>query len=203
MAEDRKPKIDLKSRLQKMGGPTVATPPQQQGPGSVAPPSRLAVSVGPAVPNPASIPVPGGGSGRPPPIDPTHALRAAAQPFAPPPAPQPQRIEIDEDAAIQARRGGFKGGLAAGIVIAGVLGALGFVGGTATTQGNDRAQGVRDAHDLSNDVIKARDSLAQVKQKLQAGGKTLSVDRKFPAGLGKDLSAMNVDFGGDKLFGRR
>src|SRR5713101_1255070 len=126
MAEDRKPKIDLKSRLQKMGGPTVATP--QQGPGSIAPPSRLAVSVGPAVPNPASIPVPGGGSGRPPPIDPTHALRAAAQPFAPPPAPQPQRIEIDEDAAIQARRGGFKGGLAAGVVFACVLGALGYVG---------------------------------------------------------------------------
>jgi hypothetical protein len=202
MAEDRKPKIDLKSRLQKMGGPAVATPPPQTT-GSIAPPSRLGVSVGPVVPNPASIPVPGGGSGRPPPIDPTHALAAAAQPFAPPPVPQPQRIEIDEDAAIQARRGGFKGGLAAGIVFAGVLGALGYVGGTASTQGNARAQGIRDAHDLSTDILKARDSLSQVKQKLQAGGKTLSVDRKFPRALAQELSALNVDFGGDKLFGRR
>jgi hypothetical protein len=128
MAEDRKPKIDLKSRLQKMGGPTVASPSQQTS-GSIAPPSRVGVSVGPAVQPPSSIPAPGGVgrgvSGRPAAIDPAHPLAAVAQPFAPPPLAQPQRIEIDEDAARQARRGGFKGGLAAGIVFALVVGALG------------------------------------------------------------------------------
>src|SRR5580692_114378 len=205
MAEDRKPKIDLNSRLQKMGGPTVATPPAQTS-GSIAPPSRVGMSVGPVVGPPSSIPVPGVArtvSGRPAAIDPAHPLAAVAQPFAPPPVAQPQRIEIDEDAAKQARRGGFKGGLAAGIVIALVLGALGYVGGTASTQGNARAQGIRDAHDLAGDILKARESLSQVSQKLQAGGKTLSVDRTFPGGLAQDLSALNVDFGGDKLFGRR
>jgi hypothetical protein len=45
--------------------------------------------------------------------------------------------------------------------------------------------------------------LTQVSQKLQAGGKVLSVDRTFPAGLAQELSGLNVDFGGDKLFGRR
>jgi hypothetical protein len=205
MAEDRKPKIDLKSRLQKMGGPTVATPPPQTS-GSIAPPSRVGVSVGPVMAPPSSIPVPGIGrtvSGRPAAIDPAHPLAAVAQPFAPPPAAQPQRIEIDEDGAKQARRGGFKGGLSAGIVIALVLGALGYVGGTASTQGSARAQGVRDAHDLAGDILKARESLSQVSEKLQAGGKTLSVDRTFPSGLAQDLSGLNVDFGGDKLFGRR
>ncbi len=205
MAEDRKPKIDLKSRLQKMGGPTVATP-SPQAYGSIAPPSRVGVSVGPAVAPPSSIPVPGIArtvSGRPAAIDPAHPLAAVAQPFAPPPAAQPQRIEIDEDAAKQARRGGFKGGLSAGIVIALVLAALGYVGGTASTQGSARAQGVRDAHDLAADILKARESLAQVSEKLQAGGKTLSVDRTFPSSLAQELSGLNVDFGGDKLFGRR
>jgi|SRR5580658_14503 hypothetical protein len=205
MAEDRKPKIDLKSRLQKMGGPTVATP-SPQASGSIAPPSRVGVSVGPVVGPPSSIPVPGVArtvSGRPAAIDPAHPLAAVAQPFAPPPAAQPQRIEIDEDAAKQARRGGFKGGLSAGIVIALVLAALGYVGGTASTQGSARAQGIRDAHDLAADILKARESLVQVSQKLQAGGKTLSVDRTFPSGLAQGLSGLNVDFGGDKLFGRR
>jgi hypothetical protein len=205
MAEDRKPKIDLKSRLQKMGGPTVATP-SPQASSSIAPPSRVGASVGPVIGPPSSIPVPGVGrtvSGRPAPIDPAHPLAAVAQPFAPPPAAQPQRIEIDEDAAKQARRGGFKGGLAAGIVIALVLGALGYVGGTASTQGSARAQGIRDAHDLAGDILKARESLTKVSQKLQAGGKVLSVDRTFPAGLAQELSGLNVDFGGDKLFGRR
>jgi hypothetical protein len=206
MAEDRKPKIDLKSRLQKMGGPTVATPSPQTS-GSIAPPSRVGVSVGPAVAPPSSIPAPGGVgrtvSGRPAAIDPAHPLAAVAQPFAPPPAVAPQRIEVDEEAAKQARRGGFKGGFAAGIVIALVLGALGYVGGTASTQGSARAQGIRDAHDLASDILKARESLTQVSEKLQAGGKTLSVDRTFPAGLAQDLSGINVDFAGDKLFGRR
>jgi hypothetical protein len=142
-------------------------------------------------------------SGRPAVIDPAHPLAAVAQPFAPPPAAQPQRIEIDEDAARQARRGGFKGGLAAGVVIALVLAALGYVAGTASTQGNARAQGIRDAHDLAGDILKARESLTQVSQKLQAGGKVLSVDRTFPASLAQELSGLNVDFGGDKLFGRR
>jgi hypothetical protein len=214
MTEERKPKIDLKSRLQKMGGPAAAAPPPPVT-GSVPAPS-MAPSVprgAPVVPGAGSVPPPGisrpGMSARPPAIDPGHPLAAVAQPFRPPAGhpvaaiAQPQRIEMDEGVVHQARSGAFKRGLMAGIVFGGVLLVLGYVGGQATSQGAARSKGVRDAHDLAADVLKARDSLELLKTKLQAGGKSLFADRKFPSDLAQQLSALNVDFGGDKLTGRR
>jgi hypothetical protein len=115
----------------------------------------------------------------------------------------PQRIELDDGVVRQARRGGFRSGLTAGIVVGGMFLVLGYVGGNAATQGADRSKGVHDAHDLGADLLKAKDSLDQVKAKLQDGAKSLVADRKFPASLGQDLAGMNVDFAGDKLFGRR
>jgi len=205
MAEERKPKIDLKSRLQKMGAPPGATPPPPLM-GSVPAPAR-----GAAPPPPASMP-PGmprpGMSARPPPVDMSSPLAAVAQPFAVPAAavavvPQPQRIEMDEGVVRQARSSSFKRGLMVGVVFGGALLALGWVAGNAASQGAAHAQGVHDAHDLGGDVLKAKDSLDQLKQKLMDGGKALIADRKFPADLGQQLSGMNVDFAGDKLFGRR
>ncbi|HXX70004.1 MAG TPA: hypothetical protein VEK07_22685 [Polyangiaceae bacterium] len=205
MAEERKPKIDLKSRLQKMGAPPGATPPPPVT-GSVPAPGR-----GPAPPPPASMP-PGmprpGMSARPPPVDMSSPLAAVAQPFAVPAAavavvPQPQRIEMDEGVVRQARSSSFKRGLMVGVVFGGALLALGWVAGNAASQGAAHAQGVHDAHDLAGDVLKAKDSLDQLKQKLMDGGKALIADRKFPTDLGQQLSGMNVDFAGDKLFGRR
>jgi hypothetical protein len=206
MAEDRKPKIDLKSRLQKMGAPPGPTPPPPSG--SAPPAVGVAGLRGPSLP-PGSMP-PGTPqrslSGRPPGLDVAGQLAAVAQPFAQAGAAspmQPQLIELDEGVVRQARSGGFKRGLMAGIVVAGVFGVLGYVGGSATSQGAARMQGVHDAHDLAADVVKAKTSLEELRQKLQDGGKTLVADRKFPADLGQQLSGLNVDFGGDKLFGRR
>jgi hypothetical protein len=142
-------------------------------------------------------------------LDPSNPLAAVAQPFTPSRAPaapayaQPQRIEVDEDAVRQARGRAFKGGLTAGIVVALMLGLGGWVGGQASAQGAARSQGVRDAHDLATDILKARESLVTIQQKVQEGGKSLIGDRKYPADLSKQLSGMVVDFGGDKLFGRR
>ena len=62
---------------------------------------------------------------------------------------------------------------------------------------------MRDAHDLAVDLGKAKDALDDLKQKVQDGGKSLIGDRKFPTDLPKQLSDANVDFAGDKLFGRR
>jgi hypothetical protein len=200
MAEDRKPKIDLKSRLQKIGGQAGPTP-NPPATGSVPAPSR---SIGPTQ---SSVPPPPGlsRSGRP--IDAANPLAAVANSFAPAGGiaalAQPQRIEIDETVVSQARRGGFKGGLVVGVVFGGILLVLGWVAGNASTQGNARAQSTRDAHELAGDLLKAKDSLEQLKLKLQAGGKTLLGDRKFPPDLAQQLSGMNIDFGGDKLFGRR
>ncbi|HSY24258.1 MAG TPA: hypothetical protein VK841_19155 [Polyangiaceae bacterium] len=208
MAEDRKPKIDLKSRLQKMGGPAAATPPPP-GMGSVPAPSMAPVRPPSMAPVPPAIQAPSmaPGVGRPASARPAAGfdpLAAAAQPFKAAPAmAAPQRIELDDGVVRQARRGGFRSGLTAGIVVGGVFLVLGWVGGNAASQGADRSKGVHDAHDLGADLLKAKDSLDQVKAKLQDGAKSLVADRKFPSSLGQDLSGMNVDFAGDKLFGRR
>jgi hypothetical protein len=213
MADDKKPKIDLKSRLQKMGGPGAATPPPPvAGPGMAmpGPPPQARPPVSPpSVPPPSGIPRPMISSPAPA-LDPNNPLAAVAQPFKQPaqsrPAPviaQPQRIEVDEGAVQQARSGARKQGLVVGLLFALVLGGLGWVGGGASQQGTDRAKGVHDAHDLAGDLLKAKGSLDQMKQAVTDGGKSLIGDRKFPADLQKTLAGMNVDFTGDKLFGRR
>jgi hypothetical protein len=163
-----------------------------------------------SVPPPSLIPKPQMPSTRAPALAPSNPLAAVVQPFKPnaagagaAPVAQAQRIEVDEVAVQQARSGGFKRGVVAGGVLGAVLAVLGYFGGSASTQGAARAQSTRDAHDLAVDLGKAKDSLDLLKQKLQDGGKSLVGDRKFPADLSQQLAGVNVDFGGDKLFGRR
>jgi hypothetical protein len=213
MAEDRKPKIDLKSRLQKMGGPAAATPPASAT-GSLPVPSLVppVARSGPPVAGPVSAPPPAGSRsvsapipvpGRAPALDPGHPLAAVAQQFgAGVPAVHAQRIEMDEGVVHQARSGAFKQGLTAGTVFGLILLVLGYVGGNAMSEGNARTKSVRDAHELGADVTKAKDSLVELKGKLEAGLKSLN-DRKFPADLAQSLAGLNVDFAGDKLTGRR
>jgi hypothetical protein len=148
-------------------------------------------------------------SARAPALDPNNPLAAVAQPYrnqaaaAVPAMAHAQRIEVDEVAVMQARSGGFKRGAVAGVICGLAIGVLGYFGGAAQMQAGARAQGIRDAHDLAVDLGKAKDSLDLLMQKVQDGGKSLIGDRKFPADLPKQLSDVNVDFGGDKLFGRR
>ncbi len=213
MADDKKPKIDLKSRLQRMGGPGGApapvpvptpAPPASRPPG--APPMAP-----PSVPPPSGIPKPMPAMASPGgvPLDASNPLAAVAAPFKPAPsrpAPaiaQPQRIEVDEGAVQQARSGARKQGLVAGLVVAVVLGAIGWVGGGASQQKADHEKSVKDAHDLAADLLKAKTTVDQMKDKVTAGGKSILGDRKFPGDLARDLAGMHVDFSGDKLFGRR
>ncbi len=144
-------------------------------------------------------------------LDPNNPLAAVAKPFtasrvpatASPAMAQPQRIEVDEVAVKQASSGGFKKGIILGLFLAAMLSGLAWMGGGAHEQGNARALSTQSAHDLAGDLGKAKDSLLAMQKSLQDGGKTLVGDRKYPADLAKTLSGMNVDFGGDKLFGRR
>jgi hypothetical protein len=145
-------------------------------------------------------------------LDPRNPLAAVAQGgFKPsvgvavPSAPQihSQRIEVDEGAVHQARSGARKQGVIIGLVLAVGAGAVCWVGGSASQQGAARAQGVHDAHDLAADLGKAKGSLDQLKLKLEDGAKSIVSDRKFPDDLAQQLAGVNVDFGGDKLFGRR
>jgi outer membrane murein-binding lipoprotein Lpp len=218
MAEEKKPKIDLKARLGKAGAatppPPGAVPVPTPAPGAVAPPPA-AVAKAAGIPVPPGVPV-----GPPPPaisssgaaaaVDPSNPLAAVAAPYrapTPPAPPQPQRIEVDEMAVQQARRGAFRGGLIAGIVVAVILGAVGYVAGGATEKNSARSKAVSDAKELAGDVTKAKDQMKAMADKVEAGRRQLLAqdpkERKFPDTLAKDLGGMNIDFDGSKLAGRR
>jgi len=226
MADEKKPKIDLKARLGKTAvgvapppatgvipTPGVAVPvPAGSVPGqaTAAIPAPTSSSPQGAVPVPPGIPV------GPPPafgspavaLDPSNPLAAAVgQPVAsarPAPAPvQAQRIEVDDLTLQEAAKGARKQGLIAGVVFAFVFGAVGYIAGGAQETNKGRAQSVAHAKSLAGDVEKSREQLKSLAEKLEAGKNTLGKEKKFPETLAKDLSGINVDFDGSKLAGVR
>jgi hypothetical protein len=120
-----------------------------------------------------------------------------------PAPPSTQRIEVDEDAVRRARGGARKQGFIIGLVIAAFAGVVCWTGGKASTIGEARVRGVKDAHDLAPSLLKAKDSLEAIRGKLEEGAKSLIADRKYPVALSQQLAGMTVDFSGDVLFGRR
>jgi hypothetical protein len=227
MAEEKKPKIDLKARLGKGAGGSTPPPPVAGIPVPGAGPSPGAGAMG-GVPQSSPSGSPGGGGGGlpvppgipvgPPPafgkmpgaaIDPSNPLAAAATPYraperpAPAPPPQPQRIEVDEMAVQEARKGARKQGLIAGLVAAAVLGAIGYIAGGAMETNKGRQKSVGDAKSLAGDVAKSRDQLKTIADKVEAGKNSLLKDKKFPDALAKELGGINVDFDGNKLAGVR
>ncbi len=205
MAEEKKPKIDLKARLGKAG---VNAPPA----GVVPPPAAGGIPVPAPTPvgGPPGVPVgppPGfGKGGAAPPLDPSNPLAAAVTPYrAPAPAapPKPQRIEVDEAAVQQARSAARKQGLIAGLIGAVVLGVIGFIAGGAQETSKGRQKAVGDAKALAGDVTKAREQLKTLAEKIETGRTTLLKERKYPADLAKELGGINVDFDGGKLAGVR
>jgi hypothetical protein len=226
MADEKKPKIDLKARLGKtaVGGATPPPPGIGGIPAPVATPSPTGSGAhAPAaipVPTPTTpkavggLPVPPGIPVGPPPgfkpaglaLDPSNPLAAAvAQPAAParPAAPpQPQRIEVDELTVQEARKGARKQGLIAGVVVGVVLGAVGYIFGGAQETNKGRATSVAHAKSLAAEVTKSQEQLKSLAEKLEAGRTTLG-QRKFPDTLAKDLGGINIDFDGTKLAGVR
>lgn len=231
MAEEKKPKIDLKARLGKGAGGATPPPPQagmpMPGGGLPVPgvPSPAAAAGGGAGAAPSSSPSGGGGLPVPPgipvgpppafgrmphgAIDPSNPLAAAATPYRAPapvktqPPPQPQRIEVDEMAVHEARKGARKQGLIAGLVAAVVLGAIGYIAGGAIETNKGRQRAVADAKSLAGDVTKSKDQLKAIADKVEAGKNSLLKEKKFPDSLAKELSGINVDFDGTKLAGVR
>lgn len=227
MAEEKKPKIDLKARLGKAGGGAGAAhqaapvpPPAAGMPVPTPPPAPAAVGV----PVPAATPVPGGQARaaapvnsigpppgfRPPALDPSNPLAAAIAPpqpravsVAPAKPPQPQRIEVDEMAVQEARKGALKQGLIAGLVAAVVFAAVGFIAGGASETSKGRATSVSHAKSLAADVTKAREQLKNLADKVDAGRTSLQKDKKFPDALVRELGSINIDFDGGKLAGVR
>jgi hypothetical protein len=213
MADEKKPKIDLKARLGKASG--AATPPPV-GVGMPVPPPQFGSRPPPAIPPPVvpGIPVgppsPFGGpsafGGGAPAIDPSNPLSAVAAPYrapAPPAPPQPQRIEVDEHAVQTARSGARKQGMVIAAVAAVAFAGVGYIAGQAAENGAGRTKSKGDAVELAADVAKAKVSLATLEAKLDAGRNQLTKERKFPDGLANDLGGINIDFDGSKLAGRR
>ncbi len=225
MAEEKKPKIDLKARLGKGAGGATPPPPVAGIPVPAVPSAGAGAAAGMGgVPQSSpsgspgahgGLPVPPGIPVGPPPafgrmggaaIDPSNPLAAAATPYrapAPPPPPQPQRIEVDEMAVHEARKGARKQGLIAGLVAAAVLGAIGYIAGGAVETNRGRQKSVGDAKSLATDVAKSRDQLKTIADKVEAGKNSLLKDKKFPDTLAKELGGINVDFDGNKLAGVR
>jgi len=211
MADEKKPKIDLKARLGKAASAGAATPPPPvAGAGAAVPlpiptpaPSRPPGGLPPPV-------VPGIPVGPPSPfasqsnIDPSNPLAAVAAPYrAPAQPPQPQRIEVDEATVQQARAAAMKRGLAIGAGIGVALMAVGYIAGQASEASAGRTKSHADAQELAADVTKAKGQIDDLAKKLEDGRDQLIKQRKFPDQLAKDLGAINVDFDGTKLAGRR
>ncbi|HSQ61940.1 MAG TPA: hypothetical protein VLM85_01945 [Polyangiaceae bacterium] len=208
MAEEKKPKIDLKARLGKsaVGGATPTPPPVGNAPtssGNVAAPSSPVMGAsGPR------LPVPGVPVGPAPALDPNNPLSAIVAPRSVMPAsvaPQHQRIEVDEMAIQQATGKARKTGLVfAGVALVLGIGA-GFVGGQAKEAGDGRAQAKRDAQELKDGVDAAKTKIGDLADKLEAGAKQLSAKegKAYPKDLANQLGGINVDFDGSKLAGRR
>src|SRR5580658_2758737 len=105
MAEERKPKIDLKARLGKTPAPAPVVPvagraapvgaPVPRAPGMVPTPASSGSGLPgvPVGPPPGYAAAPSSGT-----LDPSHPLAAVAAPYRPQSAPpaQPTRIEVDE-----------------------------------------------------------------------------------------------------------
>jgi hypothetical protein len=217
MAEEKKPKIDLKARLGKTGlNPAAQVPPPAAGipvpaPAPGGPPPSRPPPQPPAggLPVPPGVPIgppPGFGKGPGAGLDPSNPLAAAVAPPYRAPAPaapaQPQRIEVDELSLQEARKGARKQGLVAGLVAAAVFGIIGFFAGGAQETKKGREKAVGDAKSLATDVNVARDQLKSLGDKLEGGREALR-QRKFPDDLARDLGGINVDFDGRKLAGVR
>jgi len=198
MAEERKPKIDLKARLGK------ASAGANPSAGAAIP---VPVPVSQETPPPVMPPPPMGGmdvgASTPFSVDPSNPLAAVAAPYRPPAPPQPTRIEVDEATVQQARTGARKQGLFIAGAAAVVALIIGYGVGKVAASSEGRSKSREDATALAADVGEAKNKLAQMAEKLEAGRSALVKDRQFPSGLAKDLGGLNVDFDGGKLAGVR
>jgi hypothetical protein len=185
MAEDKKPKIDLKARL---GKKTVSTPG-----GSIPPP------VG--IPKPAGIPAPpfGGGSMR---AAPSHA---AANPYTALPAEaapiraQSKAITVEmSEEVLQAQRRGRSRIIVLAAVTAVIGGFMGFASGSANERSKQDKTALASAERLSKDVEASSAEIEKLADVLKAAKEKLG-ENQYPEKEIADLGGINIPFGGDKV----
>ena len=200
MAEEKKPKIDLKARLGKAAAPTPTPAPVGSAPASVPQAVSSAPPVGasgPGLPVPPGVPI---GS---PALDPSNPLAAvvAPRPMSVPAAamPQAQRIEVDEMAVQQVASRANKRAVVIGLIALALGIGLGTFVGQAQKEGADHTASKKDAADLSKNVTAAKGKLQELATAVDDGAKTLSGGKEFPKDLANKLGGINVDFDGSQL----
>jgi hypothetical protein len=186
MAEEKKPRIDLKARL---GKKTVSAPT-----GSIPPPVGL--------PKPGGIPAPPFGSGPSrPKVDASNPYAAISADQAPVRnEPAAIKVELSEEVVAHQRRGRSK--LIAAAAITFVVGAfLGYALGGSVERGKSAETAVSGAGDLVKEVDAANakvDELAEVLKNAQAKLK----DNKYPADEVQKLGGIDIPFSGANLAGK-
>ncbi len=187
MAEEKKPKIDLKARLGKKtvtasGGPSIPPP------------------VG--IPKPSGVPVPpfGAGPSRPaaPRVDasdPYASISADAAPVRN--EPQAIKVEMSEE-VVAAQKKGRTRVIVLAVVTAIVGGGVGFAFGSGHERDKQAQAALAFAQDLIKKVDTANAEVTKLADTLKAAKAKLS-DNKYPEAEVKALGAINVPFEGIEL----
>jgi hypothetical protein len=190
MAEERKPKIDLKARLGKK------TVPSKAGGPSIPPP------VG--IPKPPGLGHPGFGSrpsGAPARLDASDPYAALDRSSAPAQA-QPQAIKIEmSEEVVQAQKRGRNKVAALAAVTAVVGGVVGFATGSGVERGKGVDAAVSGAQDLAKEMDAASAQAEALAEVLKSAKDKLS-SSKFPDEEVSKLGEINIPFDGSKLTGK-
>ncbi len=189
MAEEKKPKIDLKARL---GKKSVTQP---SGGGSIPPP------VG--IPKPAGIPAPPFGSSPQksgPRIDASDPYAAVEAQHAVRAEPQAIKIEMSEEVR-QAQRSGRTRVMALAAFTALVGGVIGFTFGGSVEKGKGTESALQGAKDLVGEIEKANAEISKLAETLKAAREKLGKGA-FPEAEVSALGSLNIPFAGANLSGK-
>lgn len=188
MADEKKPRIDLKARL---GKKTVTTP---GGGPSIPPP------VG--IPKPSGVPVPPFGSQKPaaPKVDASDPYAAISADAAPTRSePQAIKVEMSEEVVAAQKKG--RGRLIA-LAVAGAVvgGAIGFSIGSGVERQKGADKALNGAQMLVKKVDKANQELENLSEVLKSAKQKLG-DNKYPDEAVKKLGGIDIPFTGTDLVG--
>jgi hypothetical protein len=196
MAEDNKPKIDLKARLGKktvsapVPGPGASIPPPTGIPrpsvGVPAPPFQQ--STAPSRPAPAPM------------VDASNPYGAMSPALAPVAAPATIRFEMSDD-VMRAQKGGKTKVLMLAIVTAAIGGFVGFTVGGAAERGKGTDAAIEGAKELVKDVDGANAKIAELADVLKSAREKLG-KAQFPDDEVTKLGALNIPFAGTNLAGK-
>ncbi len=184
MADERKPKIDLKSRL---GRKTVSSP---SGP-SIPPPvgvSRSSIPVPPFAAQPSARKVDVN--------DPYSAVQASVAP----PQPQAIRVEMGEE-VIQAQKKARGKMIAAAAVTALVGGIIGFAVGGGSERSKTAEVAIQGARDLAQEIDKANAVAEEIAEVLKSAQSKLAKG-EFPEAEVSKLGGLRIPFEGINLTGK-